>query len=158
MKVNWKVRLQNKTFLLSALAVVVLVAIQVCRVYGISFDAGVLKTDIISAVEVVSVALVALGITTDPTTPGAGDSARALSYTEPGVAPEDDCAPDDALQAPEPESDGVYEQVLAALRDSAVVQAGTDQAEDLTGEALAGFDAFDTIDLFPEPGRAEEVI
>lgn len=81
MKINWKVRWKNKTFVVTFLAAVVAFAYQMAGIIGwvppVSED---LVTQLIAAVVNV---LVAVGILVDPTTKGTSDSDRALTYTEP---------------------------------------------------------------------------
>lgn len=81
MKINWKVRLQNKTWLLSMATVVITFVYQVlalCNVVPpISEDMAT------QALAMVINILVALGIVVDPTTKGVSDSNRAMEYKEP---------------------------------------------------------------------------
>lgn len=81
MKINWKVRWKNRTFVVTFLAAVVAFAYQMAGIIGwvppVSED---LVTQLIAAVVNV---LVAVGVLVDPTTKGAGDSDRALRYEEP---------------------------------------------------------------------------
>lgn len=78
MKINWKVRLRNKTWLTSVIAL------------GISFVYDLLSMlDIVpslsedwllSLCQTLLTLLTALGVVIDPTTAGAGDSDRAMTY------------------------------------------------------------------------------
>lgn len=81
MKINWKVRLQNKTWLLAFLGAIVTFIYQLLGMLGvvpaISED---LATQVIG---IVVNLLVALGIVQDPTTAGISDSSRALDYDSP---------------------------------------------------------------------------
>lgn len=81
MKINWKVRMQNKTWLLSMAAVVITFVYQMLGLFGvvppISED---MATQVVAMVVNV---LVALGIVVDPTTQGVGDSKQAMEYKEP---------------------------------------------------------------------------
>lgn len=81
MKINWKVRMQNKTWLLAFLGAIVTFIYQLLGMLGvipaISED---LATQIIG---IVVNLLVALGIVQDPTTAGISDSSRALDYDSP---------------------------------------------------------------------------
>lgn len=81
MKINWKVRLQNKTWLLAFLGAIVTFIYQLLGMLGvipaISED---LATQIIG---IVVNLLVALGIVQDHTTAGISDSSRALDYDSP---------------------------------------------------------------------------
>lgn len=81
MKINWKVRMQNKTWLLAFLGAIVTFIYQLLGMLGvvpaISED---LATQVIG---IVVNLLVALGIVQDPTTAGISDSSRALDYDSP---------------------------------------------------------------------------
>lgn len=80
--VNWKVRLQNKTWLLAMTAAIVAFVYQVLGLCGIV--PAVSQDQITQLIGIVMNIFVALGIVVDPTTKGVGDSDRALTYEEPG--------------------------------------------------------------------------
>ena len=90
MKINWKVRLRNKTWLAALLALIVsfvydlLAAFEVVPPVTEDWVTGIIQT--------VLTLLTALGVVIDPTTAGAGDSDRAMLYDEPGHLP--DCTDD----------------------------------------------------------------
>ena len=84
MKINWIVRLKNKTFWLAIIPAVLLLIQAVAAVVGFQLDFGDLSEKLIAVVNAVFVVLSILGIVTDPTTAGIGDSTRALSRKEPG--------------------------------------------------------------------------
>lgn len=81
MKINWKLRLQNKTTLIAVVAQVIAI------VYALLALAGIvpgIPQDAVSQVCYMLVELLCLlGIVVDPTTKGVGDSANAMSYTKP---------------------------------------------------------------------------
>ena len=83
MKINWIVRIKNKAFWLAIIPAVLLLIQAVAAVVGYQFDFGDISDKLISVVNAVFVVLSILGIVTDPTTAGIGDSARALTYTTP---------------------------------------------------------------------------
>lgn len=83
MKINWTVRLKNKTFWLSIIPAVLLLVQAVAAVVGVQLDFGDISDKLISVVNAVFVVLSILGIVTDPTTDGIGDSTRAMTYTTP---------------------------------------------------------------------------
>ena len=83
MKINWKVRLKNKTFWLSVIPAVLLLIQVVANVFGITLDMGDLGNKLLAVVNAAFSLLVILGIVTDPTTSGISDSERALTYSEP---------------------------------------------------------------------------
>ena len=81
MKINWKVRLQNKTWLLAFLGAIVTFIYQLLGMLGV---VPAISEDL--ATQVIGIAvnlLVALGIVQDPTTAGISDSSRALDYDSP---------------------------------------------------------------------------
>ena len=72
--INWKLRFQNKATLLAIAGTLILLAQQL----GLK-----LPDNIEDVVNTVLTLLVLLGVINDPTTAGVGDSAKALTYTEP---------------------------------------------------------------------------
>ena len=81
MKINWKVRLKNKTWLLAFLGAIVTFIYQLLGMLGV---VPAISEDL--ATQVVGIVvnlLVALGIVQDPTTAGLSDSSRALDYDSP---------------------------------------------------------------------------
>ena len=81
MKINWKVRMQNKTGLLAFLGAIVTFIYQLLGMLGV---VPAISEDL--ATQVIGIAvnlLVALGIVQDPTTAGISDSSRALDYDSP---------------------------------------------------------------------------
>lgn len=81
MKINWKLRLQNKTTLLALIGAIVALVYQVLGIFEIV--PAVSQDSVISAVAVIINILVALGVVVDPTTSGVSDSERALCYECP---------------------------------------------------------------------------
>ena len=81
--INWKVRLLNQAFWLAFIPAVLLLAQTVLTVFGVTFDFGDIGNKLIEVVKAVFALLAILGIVTDPTTSGVGDSLRALSYEKP---------------------------------------------------------------------------
>lgn len=62
----------------------ILLLIQVVAApFGLVLDFGELGNQLLAIVNAVFAILAILGIVTDPTTAGVGDSAQALTYTEP---------------------------------------------------------------------------
>lgn len=80
--INWRVRLQNKTWLLAMLAAIVAFAYQLLGLLGVV--PAVSQDQITQLIGLVVNILVALGIVVDPTTSGVTDSTRALHYDKPG--------------------------------------------------------------------------
>ena len=83
MKINWIVRIKNKAFWLAIIPAVLLLIQAVADVVGYQLDFGDISEKLIAVVNAVFVVLSILGIVTDPTTDGIGDSTRALTYTTP---------------------------------------------------------------------------
>lgn len=81
--INWKVRIQNKAFWLSAIPAVLLLIQTVAAVFGFSLDLGDIGNKLIAVVNAAFGVLVVLGVVTDPTTAGISDSTRAMSYKKP---------------------------------------------------------------------------
>ena len=81
--INWRIRIKNKNFWLSIIPAVILLIQAVGAVFGYTFDFGILSEKLLAVVNAVFVVLAILGVVTDPTTAGIGDSVRALGYEEP---------------------------------------------------------------------------
>ena len=87
MNINWKVRLQNKTWLLAMLAAIVAFVYQVLGLCGVV--PSVSQDQITQLIGLVVNILVALGIVVDPTTSGVTDSQQAMTYDRPKVSDQD---------------------------------------------------------------------
>ena len=83
MNINWKVRIKNKTFWVTLIPAVLLLIQVIAAVFGFTFDLGDLGNKLLDVVNALFSVFVILGIVTDPTTDGVGDSTQALTYTEP---------------------------------------------------------------------------
>lgn len=81
--INWKVRIKNKLFWTAIIPAVLLFAQQILGLFGVEFDFTDIQAKILGIVDSVFVILVILGIVTDMTTDGLGDSTRALTYQKP---------------------------------------------------------------------------
>lgn len=81
MKINWKLRLKNKATLAALVACVVAFVYQVLGILGIT--APVSQDQVTQGVSLVINILATLGVLVDPTTSGAGDSSKALTYKKP---------------------------------------------------------------------------
>ena len=78
MQINWKVRLRNKTWLASVLALMVSFAYDLLAMVDV---VPPLSEDwLLSLVQTLLTLLTALGVVIDPTTDGAADSDRAMNY------------------------------------------------------------------------------
>ena len=74
-KINWRVRLRNKTFWMTLVPLLVLLTQQL----GLNW----VPENWESIFGTVMSILIVVGIINDPTTAGVKDSAQALTYTEP---------------------------------------------------------------------------
>lgn len=81
MKINWKLRLQNKATLTALVMALVALVYQVLGVCGVV--PRVSQDQVTTIISMVINILCLLGIVVDPTTDGIGDSARAMTYTKP---------------------------------------------------------------------------
>ena len=80
---NWTVRFKNKTFWLSFIPAVLLLIQVVAAVFGYTLDLGGLGDKLLDVVNALFAVLALLGLVTDPTTKGVGDSAQAMTYDKP---------------------------------------------------------------------------
>lgn len=83
MKINWKVRIKNKAFWLAVIPAVLLLVQTVAAIFGAKLDLGELGNQLIAVVNAAFAVLAILGVVTDPTTAGYGDSLQAMTYEEP---------------------------------------------------------------------------
>lgn len=83
MKINWLVRIKNKTFWLALIPALLLFAQSVAALLGFSLDLSGVSDKLIAVIEAAFTVLVILGVVVDPTTSGIGDSEQALTYIEP---------------------------------------------------------------------------
>lgn len=81
MNINWKVRLENKVFLASMLALIVSFVYDILSLMGIV--PGVDESTVMALVDTVLKVLAAVGILVDPTTEGINDSSQAMTYLKP---------------------------------------------------------------------------
>ena len=81
--INWKVRIKNKQFWLALIPAILLLIQVTLSIFGVSFDFGEIGNKLVAFVNAVFAVLTILGIVTDPTTDGVGDSQRALTYQIP---------------------------------------------------------------------------
>ena len=81
MKINWKVRLKNKTWLLAFAGAIVAFVYQIPGMLGVV--APIAEDNVTQVTGLLVNLLVALVIVQDPTTSGMSDRNEALSYSEP---------------------------------------------------------------------------
>ena len=82
-KINWKVRLANKSFWITMIPAILLLIQLVARLFGLEIKVDGLQENLLNIINALFVVLTVLGITVDPTTKGIADSENALTYTEP---------------------------------------------------------------------------
>lgn len=83
MNINWKLRLKNKAFWISAIPAGLLVIQAIAGVFGYTLNFDDLGNKLLVVVNAIFAFLTILGIVVDPTTTGLSDSSRAMSYREP---------------------------------------------------------------------------
>lgn len=86
MKINWKVRIRNKTWLAAVIALVVSFVYDLLAMLEIV--PAISEDWLMSVAQTVLTLLTALGVIIDPTTQGASDSERAMLYDAPGHLPD----------------------------------------------------------------------
>ena len=83
MKINWTVRIKNKAFWVAIIPPVLLLAQQVCAMFGIELNIAGVSNQLVSIVGTVFGILALIGIVNDPTVATLSDSKQAMAYTEP---------------------------------------------------------------------------
>ena len=81
MKINWKLRFQNKTTLTAIILALVALVYQVLGLFGVV--PKISEDELTTVIGMVINLLCLLGIVVDPTTDGVSDSVRALTYDTP---------------------------------------------------------------------------
>ena len=81
--INWTVRFRNKAFWVSLIPAVLLLVQGVAAVFGYTLDLGALGDRLLCVVNALFGVLAVLGVVTDPTTAGVGDSQQAMGYETP---------------------------------------------------------------------------
>lgn len=83
MKINWIVRLKNKAFWVAIIPAILLLAQQICALFGIELNIAGLSDQLIAIVGTAFSVLTLVGIVNDPTVASLSDSEQAMTYTEP---------------------------------------------------------------------------
>ena len=83
MKINWKVRINNKLFWIAFIPAMLMFIQSVANVFGFTIDLSMIESDLLDVVESAFLVLGIMGIIADPTTSGIGDSENALTYNTP---------------------------------------------------------------------------
>ena len=81
MKINWKVRFKNATWLSMFISLIVGFVFNMLKLFGVV--PVVTENAIMNIVSQVLTFLGLIGVLVDPTTAGSGDSERAMGYDEP---------------------------------------------------------------------------
>ncbi len=81
MKINWKVRLQNKTFWVTIIPIVAAIVFTILGFFGVV--PKVSQNEIVNILMLIVELLSVVGVVIDPTTSGASDSDKALTYETP---------------------------------------------------------------------------
>lgn len=81
MKVNWKVRFKNKTWLTMFISLIVGFAFNMLKLFDVV--PVVTESFVMNVVGQVLTFLGLIGVLVDPTTAGLNDSQRAMGYVEP---------------------------------------------------------------------------
>lgn len=78
MKINWKARFKNKAFVITFVTLIVTFVYQMLGLFGIV--PSVSESTVSNIITILINILAGFGVLVDPTTPGAADSDRALTY------------------------------------------------------------------------------
>lgn len=81
MKINWKVRLKSGSWWLGIISAIIVAVFAILNLFGIKTSVAV--SDIMNAATLILMIPAAIGIISDPTTKGVGDSSQALTYEAP---------------------------------------------------------------------------
>ena len=84
--INWQVRFRNKNFWISAIPAALLLVQAVLACFGVTWDYSAISQELLCVVNALFAFLAILGVVADPTTQGIGDSALAMTYSEPRAA------------------------------------------------------------------------
>jgi len=83
MRINWDVRVRNKTFWVTLVPIILLLISNIFELFGWNVDFTEIQEKILNIISVIFLLLGVLGISNDPTTYGISDSEQALKYDEP---------------------------------------------------------------------------
>lgn len=81
MNINWKLRLQNKTTLITLITTVVTFIYSILSLFGVT--PSIAQDQVLNLAVMVVSMLASLGIVVDPTTSGISDSSNAMQYEKP---------------------------------------------------------------------------
>lgn len=117
MKINWKVRFRNKTWLLTFIAAVLTLIYRALNVAGIT--PHIAQEQLVELATMLVGILVLLGVVIDPTTKGGGDSDTAMAYTHP----KDDSQKGEIRPVANDKAIN-YDEVKEGLKDAEVLEDG----------------------------------
>lgn len=83
MKINWGVRFKNKTFWISIVPAILLLAQEVCGLFGVKLEIAGLSDQLIAIIGTVFAILALMGVVNDPTVATLSDSKLAMTYDTP---------------------------------------------------------------------------
>lgn len=83
MKINWTVRIKNKAFWVAIIPAALLLAQQVCALFGVELSIAGISDQLIAIVGTAFSILALVGVVNDPTVATLSDSNQAMTYTEP---------------------------------------------------------------------------
>lgn len=86
MKINWKVRFKNVTWLTMFISLIVGFVFNMLKMFDVV--PAITENEIMTIISQVLTFLGLIGVLVDPTTAGIGDSNRAMGYEEPYKDPE----------------------------------------------------------------------
>ena len=81
MKINWKVRFKNKTWVTAFVSFIISTVYQLLAMFEVA--PTVTQDSVVQVVAAVVQLLTLLGVLVDPTTTGLNDSERAMEYENP---------------------------------------------------------------------------
>lgn len=82
-KINWKVRILNKTFWLTLVPALALLLQTFLAVFGVKIELGETIDKLLVFINALFAIFVIVGVVNDPTTSGVSDSTRAMTYDRP---------------------------------------------------------------------------
>lgn len=83
MKINWTVRIKNKAFWVAIIPAILLLAQQICGLFGVELNVAGISEQLIAIIGTAFAILTLIGVVNDPTVDSLSDSAQAMTYTEP---------------------------------------------------------------------------
>ena len=79
MKINWIVRFKNKAFWVAIIPAILLLAQQICALFGVELNIAGLSDQLIAIVGTAFSVLALVGIVNDPTVASLSDSEQAMT-------------------------------------------------------------------------------